>query len=101
MKIPFSTEEFLNVFGHYNADVWPIQVVFYFLALTSVALLFINNPRKDQTISGILSFFWLWMGIVYHIIYFLPINSAAIGFGAIFIIQGILFAYKGVAQSTL
>lgn len=99
MKMPFSTEDFLDVFGRYNTDVWPIQVLFYFLALTSVAMLFIHNPRKDQIINGILSFFWLWMGIVYHIIYFSPINPAAIGFGVLFLIQGTLFAYQGMSPN--
>lgn len=101
MKLPFSTKEFLNVFGHYNSDVWPIQVVFNIVALASVALIFRNRPGKDRTINAILSFFWFWMGIVYHIIYFSSINSAAIVFGALFVIQGFLFAYKGVAQNKL
>jgi hypothetical protein len=40
----------------------------------------------------ILSFFWVWMGLVYHVTYFSVINNAANIFGVAFIIQGILFA---------
>ena len=45
--------------------------------------------------AAILSFFWIWMGIIYHIINFSAINKAAYIFGAAFIFQGILFLYMG------
>ncbi|MGK2862684.1 MAG: DUF6064 family protein [Chitinophagaceae bacterium] len=40
----------------------------------------------------------MWMGIVYHIIFFTAINIAAYLFGGLFIIQGILFIVFGVFQ---
>ena len=49
----------------------------------------------------VLSFLWLWMGIVYHLIYFAPINKAAYLFGGIFILQGLLFFYYGVLNNKL
>ena len=52
-------------------------------------------------ISGLLAFFWLWMGVVYHLIYFTTINKAAYLFGAVFIFQAMLFLAFGVFQSKL
>ena len=52
-------------------------------------------PPPDKVIDSFLSFFWLWIGIVYHIIYFSVINKAAYFFGALFILQGIIFFIYG------
>lgn len=99
--MPFSTEEFLNVFGRYNSDVWPIQVAFYLFALIVLIVLFANHSMKDTIINLVLSFFWIWMGIVYHIMYFSGISPVAIAFGAVFIIQGFIFGYFGIFKSQL
>lgn len=45
---------------------------------------------------SILGFFWLWIGVVYHILFFSKINNAAFGFGTLFIIQGLLFLGIGL-----
>jgi hypothetical protein len=49
----------------------------------------------------VLAFFWLWMGLVYHIIFFTEINPAAYIFGVLFIIQGLLFFFFGVLNNQL
>ena len=41
------------------------------------------------------------MGIVYHLIFFTAINKAAYLFGAVFILQGILFLVFGVLKNNL
>lgn len=99
--MPFSTEEFLNVFGRYNSDVWPIQVTFYLFAIIVLMVLFANHSKKDTIINFVLSFFWIWMGSVYHIMYFSGINPVAIAFGAVFIIQGFIFGCFGIFKSQL
>jgi len=55
--------------------------------------------KSDKIVALILSLFWLWMGIVYHLIFFTTINKAAYIFGAIFIIQGILFLFAGIFKN--
>ncbi len=52
-------------------------------------------------ISAFLSFFWLWVGIVYHILFFTAINGAAYLFGALFIIQGLFFLVYGVIRKEI
>ncbi len=95
MQLPFTTEDFLNVFKSYNEAVFPLQEVFFIIALFIVFILFRKTRAKDKIISSLLSFFWLWMGIVYQIIYFSEINKAAYVFGILFIIQGIIFYIYG------
>ena len=101
MKLPFSVEQFLEAFKNYNQSVYPMQIVFYLLGATVILLSIKKIANADRIINVILSFFWLWMGIVYHLFYFAQINKAAYLFGGIFILQGLLFFYYGVLNSKL
>lgn len=101
MKLPFSTEDFLNVFRSYNQSVFPVQIIFYLIAIICIYLLVKGSAGTNKIIASVLSFFWLWIGIVYHIIFFSSINKAAYFFGGLFIIQSILFFIYGVVQNKL
>jgi len=101
MEMPFTLEQFLDVFKKYNQAVFPMQAVFYLISLIAIDLTIKRYPKSDKTISIILAFFWLWMGIVYHLIFFSTINKAAYLFGALFILQGVLFFYFGVFRNKL
>ena len=101
MKLPFSFEQFIEVFKNYNTAVFPMQFLLYFLGLAAFYLAVKKNSLSNKIISAILSFFWLWMGVVYHLVFFTTINKAAYIFGSLFILQGALFLLKGVFQSKL
>lgn len=98
MNIPFSYEQFLNVFENYNVSVWPFQIVLVILAIAAIILSFKNTRFSDKTIAYILSFFWLWIGVVYHLIFFTVINPAAYFFGILFVVQGCLFFMAGLKK---
>ncbi len=101
MKLPFTIEQFLQVFGNYNLTVWPMQIFLYVLGVVVVILAIRPSNGSNKIISAILSFFWLWMGIVYHLIFFTRINNAAYIFGLIYILQSFLFLFTGVFNSYL
>lgn len=101
MKLPFSTEQFLEVFQNYNLAVWPAQIILWLLAILVIILAIRPRSFSGKYISGVLAFFWLWMGIVYHLMHFTEINKGAYLFGGLFIIQGILFGIVGVWQNKL
>jgi len=95
----FTSGQFLEVFKTYNEAVFPMQIVFYLIGGIAIFMALKPNRMSDKTISIIISLMWLWMGIVYHIIFFSEINKAAYLFGTIFIIQGILFLIFGFFQN--
>jgi hypothetical protein len=97
--MPFTVEQFLGVFEKYNSAVFPMQVVAYALGLAAV-LMVVKN-RSGRIVTAILSFMWLWNGIVYHGLFFSPINKAAFGFAALFVVQGLLFAWTGLFRKEL
>jgi hypothetical protein len=101
MNVPFTTEQFINVFHNYNLAVWPMQLIFYLLAVSMIYFAIIRTTFSDKTITIALTFFWLWMGIVYQISFFSVINAAAYFFGIMFLIQALLFLYYGVFLSKL
>lgn len=96
MKIPFTLEQFMDVFARYNTSVFPIQIAFYSAVVIAIYMLMRRSTSSNIVLSGLLSFLWLWMGIVYHIIFFSSINNAAYFFGTLYIIQGALFAWYGI-----
>jgi hypothetical protein len=95
MKFPFTTEEFFGVFEKYNHAVWPMQYILVLLSIVAILLGIKRRAYSAKTISVILSFLWLWMGAIYHLSFFTVINKAAYIFGAVFILQGILFLFAG------
>jgi hypothetical protein len=67
-----------------------------------INVLAILKYKRAGLLSGIiLAFLWLWMGIVYHFIYFSQINPAAKFFGALFILQGLLFYLRQYSGRSL
>ena len=101
VRLPFTTEQFMQVFGNYNLSVWPMQIILYILGVIAVILAIRPVRGSDKIITVILSFFWLWMGVVYHLIFFTEINKVAYLFGIIYIIQSFLFLLTGVYNSDL
>jgi hypothetical protein len=101
MNLPFTTEQFLAVFEQYNQTVWPIQIFLNLVALCALILAVRRTTQSDKIISAILAFLWLWIGIVYHLVFFAPINPAARVFAGLNILQGLMFVYFGLFRPRL
>jgi hypothetical protein len=96
MTLPFTVEQFLTVFEQYNTAIWPAQVLAYLLGIACLVLTTKQSPVCDRITSAILALFWLWMGVVYHMVYFSHINQVAWAFGALFVAQAFVFLIVGV-----
>lgn len=101
MSVPFTIDQFLEVFTKYNQTIWPAQILLNAVALSIVFLAFQRGQNSNRAISIALSALWLWTGIVYHLLFFTSINPAAYLFGAFFIMQGILFLSVGVIKNRI
>jgi hypothetical protein len=99
--LPFTAEQFFEVFGAYNNAIWPAQVVAYLAGLLAVALLYRPGAAADRVIAGVLACMWIWTGIVYHWYFFSTINAAAYFFGAAFVAQGVILLGAGVVRRNL
>lgn len=101
MALPFTAEQLFNVFERYNTVIWPIQLVVYGLGGGAVALSLFRSRYTDMMIGGILAILWLWVGIVYHLMFFAQISPAARLFALMFILQGALLQWEGVLRKRL
>ena len=101
MDVPFTIDQFLNVFKDYNTAIWPAQLVAYLLGFAAVGLAVWQKAGADRAISGILALFWFWIGGVYHLTFFAAINKAAYLFGSLFILQGAFFLAAGAVKREL
>jgi hypothetical protein len=96
MKTPFTTDQFFSVFENYNHSVFPVQIIIFVLAVCALIAIGTKIKQKDKFVAGFLGFLWLWIGIVYHIAFFSGINNVALGFGVLFILQGLFLLWEGV-----
>jgi hypothetical protein len=88
MALPFTKGEFIQVFHDYNEAIWPFQVVAYILGTLAVLAIAERWRWSTRIVFSVLGVLWLFTGLVYHLVYFADINSAARLFGVLFIVQG-------------
>jgi hypothetical protein len=94
--IPFTSEQFFDVFENYNLGLpyaYPVMIV---LAILIVVIIILWPRSAFPRTLLILSVMWAWTGVGYHLIYFAEINFAANFFGALFVIQAGLLLWCSV-----
>lgn len=95
MILPFTVDQFFDVFSAYNIAIWPAHILAYLLGILATISAFRGKRLSGRFVSVILALFWIWIGVFYHIGHFSAINPIAIGFGGAFIFQGLLFFLVG------
>lgn len=101
MRIPFTIDQFFEVFAGYNDAIWPLQWLLLALGAGTVVLSLLKPAAASRGVSVLLGVLWLWTGTVYHLLFFRAINPAATAFGAFFIVEGILFLWLGAYRRRL
>jgi hypothetical protein len=91
-SFPFTAEAYYSLFEAYNATIWPAQLIAYALGLVVMLLALRPMAAGGRIALATLALFWLWMGLCYHVVFFLQINFAALGFGPLFVLEGLLLA---------
>jgi hypothetical protein len=99
--MPFTTQQFLEVFARYNETVFPVQVLLLVAGLIAIRLAANGNSASSKVVVVVLSILWLWMGVIYHWLFFSEINSLAIMFGSFFVLQSLFLFYAGVVRTDL
>lgn len=99
--MPFTVEQFFEVFRSYNETLWPAQLLLY--APAAAALIGTWKPHRGshRLVAAALAVLWLWTGVVYHFGFFRTINPAASLFAAISVAGAGMFAWHGVVFGRL
>lgn len=89
--MPFTHDQFFDLFERYNRSFLPAIGLCWFAATVLTAGL----ARKRHTATGLLAltiFQWVWVGLVFHLIFFTQINPAAWAFGILFVAHAVVLA---------
>jgi hypothetical protein len=101
MQLPFTKEQFFDLFVAYNGALWPALVALWTVSVVASVLLFSSRRPPDRWISALLAAHWMWSALAYHVAFFTQINAAAWAFAALFLLQGALFFWWGVVRGRL
>jgi len=101
MPLPFSKEQFFNLFAAYNEALWPALVALWIASVVVSMLLLTSRRPPSRWISGLLTAHWVWSALAYHAAFFTSINPAAWVFATLFLLQAAFFCWWGVVQGRL
>jgi hypothetical protein len=101
MHLPFTTEQFFDLFAAYNAALWPALMVLWASSAVTSVLLLSSRRSLDRWISSLLAVHWVWSSLAYHVAFFSAINSAAWVFAELFLLEAALIFWFGVVQGRL
>ncbi len=99
--LPFTAEQFFDVFRAYNQAVWPAQIVLVGLAVAAVVIVALQRAWSGRAVSAVLAFLWAWIAVAYHLTYFAAINPLAYAFAGVSAVGAWVFAWQGVAKGRL
>ena len=92
--LSFSIEEFLLVLESYNLAIWPLQIFSYILVVLVLFFSFKPTNYSPKIVLAILSFFWLFTGIVFCFLYWATSHIFGYIFGIFCVLQGFMFLYS-------
>ena len=101
MQIPFTHDQFLEVFAAYNGTFWWAAILLWIGTLGVVVQWFRNPERAGRSVAWLLMVHWAWSGAVYHLGYFRGVNLPALAFGVLFLLQAVLFAWLAYGRKRL
>jgi hypothetical protein len=98
VQLPFSGDEFFDVFVRYNLALWPALMALW-MATAALVLSLWNGRISQSATSRLLAFHWAWSGVAYHAAFFTRLNPAAWLFAIVFILQAWLFLREPSPQA--
>ncbi len=101
MQLPFTHDQFLDVFGAYNTALWPAALILWLATIGVIVMFYRRGAAASRWIAALLAVHWAWSGIAYHLVHFRTINPAALLFGVLFVVQAAGFAWYGTRPAAL
>ena len=99
--MPFTHDEFLDVFAAYNRALWPAALALWLLTAATLVALHRRRPGAPRIAAAVLALHRAWAGVAHHWAFFRDINPAATAFGVAFVVQAVLLAWRGVMRTSL
>ena len=100
VNLPFTRDQFFDVFAAYNRSLWPFALALWGYALVAAVVL-ARDLGRGRFGAVMLAVQWAWAGAAYHAAFFAAINPAAWVFATLFVIEGGLLVWFGVIRDQL
>jgi hypothetical protein len=101
VNLPFTRDQFLDVFAGYNRSLWPVALGLWGYALAAALFLAAGSRRRTRFAAVMLAVQWVWAGVAYHAMFFAAINPVAWLFSAFFVVEGGMLVWFGVLRGEL
>jgi len=101
IALPFTVEQFYNVFVGYNESIWPMQIVLYVIGFAILLLLVRARPANDRMISVLLALLWIWTAVIYCFVFFTRITGSGWIIGAVVLGGGLWLIWVGGIQGRI
>lgn len=100
MTLPFTRDQFLDVFAAYHRGWGDGAMLLWVLALFAVGV-WVRGQASARALAAFLAVLWLWTAVVYHALLFSAINPAARLFALLFGVQAALLVRAGLVRGEL
>ena len=94
--ILYEREVYLSLLARYNEALWPAQILALLLGLLALGLLWRSRRGGDRLVAALLAAAWIWVGAGFFLRQMASIDYAAPLFGWLFVLQGLLLAWRGL-----
>ena len=101
MQLPFTSDQFFEVFAAYNRSLWPAALALWLYAAVGLIVLARFSATGSRFLLLLLAVQWGWAALAYHFAFFTRVNPAAWWFGGLFLAQSALFGWLAVGRPTL
>src|SRR5579864_5995054 len=92
-------QQFFAMFAQANTAVWPMQIVWYAVALAAIGLAIRPiGKNSSRLIAAFLAAYYVWLGVVFFGMYYSALSDHALATGAMFVLGGVLFLIAGVVR---
>lgn len=98
MGLPFTSDQFFDVFAAYNERLWPFALGLWLLTAGTAAALASGRSVPAWFVPALLALHWAWAGLAYHAAFFASINPAAWVFSGFFVFEAGLWLGYGVVR---
>jgi len=99
--LPYTAEVYFAQIGQYVQATWPARWLLPGLLLIGIALAFGKVRWRARLVSAILASVWVWIGAIFHNLYFAELNFAAPVYAGLFVMEGVLLFESGVIHDQL
>ena len=65
MQVPFTHDQFLNLFAAYNTALWPVAILLWLATLAGIVQL-VRGRARGPGLAALLTLHWAWSGVAYH-----------------------------------